>query len=519
LVRWLIICLVVLTGLIGSWDSDAAGQDKIFRTNLNEDLQTTDPLAFFGLTTDNVLSQVYEGFTTLTPEGQVAPALATSWQTPDGGLTWRITLRSGVRFHSGREFTADDVRWTLTKLLMPRPQSSLGAFELRRVVGARDVQEGRSRALAGVTVVDRNTVEIRFVEPDALFPLVPFFFVDSGIEAEYGPDWASHVSAGTGPFRLIGWRRGQEVVLAAHHDYWGGPPSVAAAHFAIIPHAGTLLALYDSGALDFAVIPESAARQVLSDPRYAGRRLTFPRSQVRYLGLTQALYPPFRDMRVREALALALDRDAVVKDLYHGAAVRLDGTIPPGLDGYRAGNVPPVPYDPARARRLLAEAGYGEGRTLPPLELTGSDNLRDELTVYAGQLGAVLGIPVGLRILERGAAIVAANQGRLAFFVSGWTADYPDSLSLLLPVWYGTSPFNRSRWISPAFDRLIDQAKTIPDAERRHLLCQEAERVLMADRAMIPLPVPMIVALARAGVTGVRVLPVGTVDFRNAVVP
>jgi ABC-type transport system substrate-binding protein len=497
----------------------AADSGKVFRANLNDDLQTTDPFSFFGLTTYNILSQVYEGFTALTPDGRVNPALATSWQTSDGGLTWRIALRQGVRFHSGREFTADDVRWTLTEMLKPRRQPGIGAFELRRVVGAGEVREGRSEGLAGVTVVDRYTVEVRFVEPDALFPLVPFFFVDSGIEAEGGPGWANHISAGTGPFRLTAWRRNQEVVLTANHDYWGGPPGVETVRFAVIPHPETLLARYDAGDLDFAVIPESMARSVVGDPRYADRRLTFPRSQLRYLGLNQALYPPFRDGRVRQAVALALDRDAVVGGLYHGAAVRSDGAIPSGLGGYLAGNVPPLPYDPARARQLLAEAGYGQGHTFPPLELTGTDSIRDEATVYAGQLGAVLGIPVGIRILERGAAIAASNEGKLALFVSGWTADYPDALSILLPVWYGTSPFNRSRWRNPAFDRLIDKAKATPDGEQRHALCQEAERVLMADGAMVPLPVPMVVALVRPGVTGVRVLPMGTVDFRGATLP
>ena len=357
------------TMLAALTQSVAATDARVFRTNLSDDLQTIDPLSFWGVTTSIVLSQVYEGFTAVTPDGRVKPALATSWQTPDGGLTWRIGLRSGVRFHSGHEFTANDVLWTFTRLLQPRQQPSIGAFELRRVVGARDVQEGRNRTLAGVTMVDRYTIEVHFDEPDVLFPLVPFFFVDSALEAEYGADWPNHGS-GTGPFRLSAWHRGQDVLLSAHKDYWGGAPSMDAVRFAIIPHAETLLTLCDSGNLDFAVLPESLARLVLSEPRYADRRLTFLRSQSRYLGLNQTLYPPFRDPRVRQAMALALDRDAVIAGLYKGAAARGDGAIPIGLQGYREGNVPPLPYDPARARQLLAEAGYGKDHPLPPLELS-----------------------------------------------------------------------------------------------------------------------------------------------------
>ena len=447
------------------------------------------------------------------------PALATSWHTPDGGLTWRITLRSGVRFHSGREFTAEDVRWTFIQLLKKRPQPSLGAFELRRVVGARDVENGLNEALAGVVVVDRYTVDVHFTEPDAVFPLVPFFFVDSGIVAQDGPDWMSHGSAGTGPFRLVSWRRNLEVVLAAHRDYWGGAPSVDGVHFSVIPHPETLLARYNSGGLDFVVVPELVSRSILNDSRYDAQRLTFPRSQIRYIGMSQALYPPFRDIRVREAVGLALDRDSIITGLYHGAATRMDGVIPSDVGGYRAGNVAPIPYDPAQAKRLLAEAGYGDGHPLPPLELVGTDNVRDEVTLYASQLSAVFGISVGVLILERGAQITAANQGQLPFFVSGWTADYPDALTILRPVWYGTSPFNRSRWHNPGFDRLIDEAEAVSDPTRRHSLCQEAERVLISDHAVVPLPVPMTVALARPGVAGVRVLPMGMVDLRNGVLP
>jgi ABC-type transport system substrate-binding protein len=517
--RCVAIALLALLGSALPVVGFAADGEKIFRTNLNDDLQTIDPFSFTGLITYNLLSQVYQGFTALSPDGRVVPALATSWHTPDGGWTWRIVLRSGVRFHSGREFTAEDVRWTFVQLLKKRPQPSLGAFELRQVVGAQDVEDGRTEALAGVTVIDRYTVDVHFTAPDAVFPLVPFFFVDSGIVAQYGPDWVGHGSAGTGPFRLVSWRRNQDVVLAAHRDYWGGAPSVDGVRFSVIPHAETLLARYNSGALDFVVIPELVARSILNDHRYDAQRLTFPRSQIRYIGMNQALYPPFRDIRVREAVGLALDRDSIVTGLYRGAATRMDGVIPSDLGGYRAGNVAPVPYDPAQAKRLLAEAGYGEGHPPPPLELVGTDNVRDEVTVYAGQLSAVLGISVGVLILERGAQITAANQGQLPFFVSGWTADYPDALTVLRPVWYGASPFNRSRWHNPGFDRLIDEAETVSDPNQRHLLCQEAERVLISDRAVVPLPVPMSVALARPGVTGVHVLPMGMLDLRDSVLP
>ena len=499
--------------------ADAREEERTLRLNLSEDPQTTNPFVFSGLTTYNVLSQAYEGFTALAPDGSVIPALAVSWQTPDGGLTWRFVLRPGVRFHSGRELSAEDVGWTFLQLLKPRTQPSFGAYWLRRVVGAHEVEDGKAAELAGVTVVDRYTVEVRFTEPNALFPLAPLFIVDSGIEAEFGADWMNRTSAGTGPFRLTAWRRTQEVVLAAHRDYWGGAPLVGSVRLAIIPSAETLLALFNSGRLDFAVMSDSGLRTVLSDSRYADRRTTYPRCQSRYLGLNQGLYPPFRDIRVREAMILALDRGSVARILYQGAASVADGAIPPGLAGYRADNSPPIPYDPARARHLIAEAGYDQQHPPPPLELAAPANARDEMTVYATQLSAVLGIQVGITILDRAALVSATNQGKLPFFLSGWTADYSDATGILAPVWSGSSPYNRSRWRNPGFDRVIDQAMATPDADHRHALAQEAERLLMNDRAMVPLPIPMMVALVRQGVTGVRLTCAGFFDLRAAALP
>ncbi len=167
----------------------------------------------------------------------------------------------------------------------------------------------------------------------------------------------------------------------------------------------------------------------------------------------------------------------------------------------------------------MTESGYPEGKGLPPVDLVGTEAMRDDVTVYAEQLRKELGISVGIRIMERGAMVAAANEGKLAFFISGWSSDYPDPLSILESVWYSTSPFNRSRWKNSTFDALIDGAKATPVAEARHALCREAERVLMADWAMIPLPVPMTVTLTRPGVTGARITPSGGIDLRQAAVP
>ena len=513
----LVLLLVVWLLVIGLSAAGAAA--KTLRTGLHDDITTIDPFGFLGAVTVTVLNQIYQGFTSTDADGLIVPALATGWDSADGGRTWRIHLRPGVRFHSGREFEAEDVAWSFRKALEPRARPGVAGFYLHHLIGAAELAAGGDRTLAGLGILGRHEIELRFDQPDALFPFYPIPLADRGAEAAYGPDWPEHVSGGTGPFRLVAWQRGRAVELAAHRDYWGGPPELDGVRFLVIPHTETELALFDAGELDFAPVPDTAVRTVRADPRYAGRVVTFPRALIRYLGMNQALYPPFRDIRIRQAVSLALDRRAVIDTLYGGAAIALDGPIAPGIGGYRPDALPPLAHDPARARALVAEAGYGPDHPLPPLVLTGADTVRDELTVFADALGAVLGIAVGVRPMERGSYLAAANAGQLPCFISGWTADYPDALDLLLPVWHGTSPFNRSRWHSPAFDRLIDRAKSEPATERRYALYTEAARVLMADWAMAPLPVPMAVALVRPGVTGVRITPAGRYDFTGTVLP
>ncbi|KAA1052795.1 ABC transporter substrate-binding protein [Azospirillum argentinense] len=489
------------------------------RASLSDDLTTIDPFVFPGLVSSGVLRQVYEGFTAIDAAGNAVPALATRWETPDGGRTWRFALRPDVRFHSGRPFTAADILWTWEHHLTRKPQPGYSAFYLRDIEGAAALQQGTATALSGVAIPDPHTLVVRLTEPDALFPLYPFLFVDRGMEAEFGPAWPERASGGTGPFRLASWRHGESVRLEAHAGYWNGAPAVDAVSLAVLPDTNTLLARYDAGQLDVAMLPENAVRTVVRQPRYDGQIAAFARAQVRYLALNQDQYPPFRDRRVREAVGLALDRAATVNGLHAGRAVLTNGFVTPGLGGYRPDAPPPPPFDAGRAKALLAEAGHAGGGGLPPLQIAGGPNVREEATYFAAQLTAVLGIPVGVRIQERAAFVTAINEGHEALFVNGWTADFPDPMDQLATQWHSASPTNRSRWHDRDFDRLMERARGLADPDARDALYREAEALLREQAVAIPLAVPQFVALVRPGVTGVVIRPDGTTDFHAARLP
>jgi oligopeptide transport system substrate-binding protein len=503
--------LAVLMGLTGLSHADA----KTLRINIEADPSQIDPITYSELNSYQVLEQIYEGLTAITPEGRAVPALALSWAPLPSGYGFRFKLREGVKFHSGRPFTARDVKYTFEQLLRPGQQGGLSAQFLVNVIGAAELKAGKATDLAGVKVVDDHTLDVAFTKPDVLFPIYTFFIMDSGVVAEQGADWMTKVDAGTGPFTFKQWKRGTVVDLGANPSYWGGAPKIDGVQFLIIPTGDTALSQYDAGELDFVNLPENTFRRALTNPDYKSQIVQVPKAQVRYLGMNQNLYAPFKDKRVREAISLSLDREAMVKGLYNGAAFVLKGQTVPGIPGYNP-DMPPLKYDPERAKALLAEAGFAGGKGMPPLEIQCTPPFKDEITYYANQLGKVLGMQVAPKVVERATFIKAMNAGEVPFFPWGWTADYPDAMTFLGEMWDSKSPFNRARWSNADYDKVIEQAQTENDDQKRFGLYRQAEKILMDDWATAPLPATVNIALRKPNVANVTVTPLGYSVFRNA---
>src|SRR5262249_22398878 len=149
-----------------------------------------------------IMDKVYEGFSANTAEGKIIPALATEWKGNADGTKWTFSLRKGVKFHSGREFTAKDVKYIFEQLLTPGNKAGINSDYLVAVAGAKEMKDGTAKELSGVKIIDPYTVEVNFATPEVLFPIYPIYFMDSGIVAEQGADWVTKVSAGTGPFKF-----------------------------------------------------------------------------------------------------------------------------------------------------------------------------------------------------------------------------------------------------------------------------------------------------------------------------
>ena len=501
------VLLISVAGAPSAW------AEKVLRVNVVADPAMIDPITNSELVAGVVMKPMYEGFIMVDEKGGVVNALATSWNFSADNKTVTFKLRPGVKFTSGRTFGAKDVKYTLEETLRPGSRGGLVAPYLANIAGAKEFSDGKAQEVAGIRVVDPLTVEITLVKPDVLFPIYPFQFMDSGIVAEEGPEWMTKVSAGTGPYSFVRWQRGVEVAEKANPNYWGGAPKIDGIRFLIVPSGDTALSMYEAGELDVVDVPESSYRRVLSDDKYAKEILKAPRAQMRYLGMNQTLYPPFKDTRVREAISLSLDRAAMIKGLYVNAAVPLNGQVTPGVPGYGA-DLPALKYDPEQAKKLLAEAGYPGGKGMPPIKVTSTAPFKDELTYYANQLNRVLGMQVEVNVAERATFIKAMNAGEVVFFPWGWTADYPDAMTFLGDGWYSKSPYNRSRWRNSEYDATIDQARSEADATKRYELYHRAEQIMMKDWATAPLPITTYVALCKPNVHGLVPTPFGWSSFQ-----
>lgn len=366
------------------------GNAKVFRVNIVADPAQMDPITLSEIVAGRIMRNVYEGFTAIGEDGRNVPTLALSWEPLGSGPGFRFHLRPGVKFHSGRPFGAKDVKYTMEELLRPGAKGGLGASHLSSILGAKAFKDGAAPTIEGIKIVDDLTIDIAFTKPDVLFPIYPIFFMDSGIVAELGTDWMARASGGTGPYKFRQWRRGVAVDLDANPAYWGGAPKIEGVSFLIVPNGDTALSQYDAGELDFVDVYAGSIRRVLRDDRYAKDLIRVPRAQAVYMGMNQNLYAPFKDIRVREAVSLSIDRAAMIKGLYGNAAFMLNGAVTPGMPGESHG-LPAPKFDPARAKALLAEAGFPDGRGLPPIDIASTEASKDELTYYADQLKRVLG--------------------------------------------------------------------------------------------------------------------------------
>ena len=489
-----LVCLVVATSLPASaqvrGEASAPVIDGgVYRRPLGSDPATLDPARIRDIYGLSVAQQLFDGLVQFDQTLTIAPALAQFWKASRDGLTWTFTLRKGVKFHHGREVTAEDVAYSLTRILDPAVKS--GSADLfASIKGAQEFREGKAKQVSGLTVLDRYTVQVVLTE--ALVPFVSVLavghakIVPKELVEQQGEAFGAH-PIGTGPFKFVRWERAKEIVLAANPDYFDGPPKLSQVLYRIFPgeEFDAMYEQFERGNLEDSPVPTQGYRRVLTSAHsvYVKR----PMFSVRFYGLNTRI-KPLDDRRVRQALIYAIDREALVAEVYRDRYILARGILPPGMMSFDP-NLKGYVYDPRRARELLAQAGYPGGRGLPSIPIWSGVKLEKLLQEHEQikKYLAAVGIQAEFHYETNWPSFSAMlAQGKFPIFLYAWSADVPHPDNFLFKLFYSRSPRNFTGYSNQAVDDLLLQAKRERDLQRQTDLYRQAEQVVLDDAPIIP---------------------------------
>ena len=525
------ICLVValitafmftMTGCGSNKASAGKNEQKKLETlrySIPDDPATMDPTSTSEIISYEMVRQLYNGLTDRTPEGKVIPGLASKWVTNDQGKTYTFTLRNDVKFQSGKKLTSKDVKYTFESILTPKKDAGDGVQYLSGVEGAQEMLAGKAKELKGFKIIDDYKFQITLTEPDIYFPVYcsvePLYIVDQSVIEGKGADWWKTASAGTGPFKLKSYVKGQKIVLAANDLYFRGCPQIDTLEFKVVPEEDTALSMYQNGELDICDISGANVEKAQSDTTLSKELKSYPSADMTYLGFNQNLYKPFKDKRVREAFSLVIDREKLASKIMSGTAYPLYGVIAVGFEGYNK-NIPKIDYQADKAKELLNEAGYNSSNPLPALKLYSLPMDKDNAAYIASQLKNILGVKVDCVQPDRPKMLDDLHSYKLPFFIFGSTAAYGDARTFLFDVLGTKGTMNFMQYSNKEYDDILEQATKIDDESRRNELYQKAEKLAMDDAAIAPIYTDKLFILIKPNVEGIRLSGLGVDTFESA---
>ncbi len=454
-----------------------------------------DPARAVDVVGGSAVALAYEGLLALDVDGTLVPGIARRWETPDGGRTWRFELDPAAKDSEGRPVTATDVAASFRRLLDP-DTASPRAWVLERVLGADAFLAGRADSLAGLRVGE-GAVEIELSEPSGSFPALLAMPAAAVLPAGAAPDGR----VATGPWVLVEHVRDSHLRFRRNPHWHGKPPAFEELRVRILPEDMTRVAEFEVGRLDVLEVPASQSARFRDDPVYGPRLSRQVVLAVEYVGLNGE-DPVLRDARVRRALNHAVNADLILERVLEGRGVRAAGAIPPGLPGGGAGV--PYAYDPALARRLLAEARVPADWELAVWQRP-SALASQVLEAVQADLAAV-GVRAVLRVRDWSALKASIDAGEAPAFYANWFADYPDPENFLVPLFHSRNiggGGNRARFADPEVDAALDALERGEGTDRA-AACAAVDRRIHAEAPWIYLWHPASEVVASARVEGYR---------------
>ena len=453
---------------------------------------------------------------------KIVPALAESWTVSDDGLTYTFKLRTGVKFHTtknfspSRDFNADDVLFSFERQLNanhPYNKVSGGTYEY---FSSMDM----GTLIKVLEKVDNNTVRFRLNQPEA--PFIANLAMDfaSIHSAEYADKMAAANTkdnfdqnpVGTGPFQLVAYQKDAVIRYKAHPSYWGGKAPIDDLVFAITPDNSVRYQKLKAGECHVMPYPNPADVEAMrNDP--AINLLEQEGLNVGYLAFNTEK-KPFDNRKVRQALNMAVNKDAIIDAVFQGAGKKAKNPIPPTIWSYND-DVVDYTYNPDTAKKLLAEAGYPNGFETDiwamPVQRPYNPNARRMAELLQADF-AKIGVTAKIVSFEWGEYLKRSNQGEHQTVLLGWTGDNgdPDNfLYVLLGCAAAKNGANRARWCDQEFDDLLRRAKQISDVTQRTALYKQAQMVFKSEAPWVTIAHSVVFKPVRKEVVDFRIDPFG----------
>ncbi len=458
-----------------------------------------DPQVLVAFNDMTVVLALFEGLTAIDEAtSQPIGAAAERWETSPDGLIWTFHLRHDLRWSDGAPLTAEDFAFSLRRVLSPKLGSEY-AYILFPLAGAEDFNAGRTTDpnTVGIEVRDPHTLILRLAQPTPALPAIlalpTAFPVPAHVITRLGgaDDRANRWTlpqhlVGNGPFRLSEWTPNQRIVtLRNPHARPGLTPPLASVVFYPYESATAQEAAFRAGQIHLTSEVPLSKLAAYRQGSQAGQLRSDPFLETAFLRLNLSR-PPLGDVRVRRALAHALDRTALVTRVALAGQTPAHTLTPPGTGGYSPG--PGIPDSFDEARRLLGEAGFPGGKGFPQLEIMSFTNELNQRLLEAIQQmwRRELGIEVTLALKEQRVWLDDERQRNYAISGARWIGDYVDP-STFLEVFLANSGNNATGWSSATYDRLVRAAAAEGDTTRRNALYREAESLLLEEAPIVPL--------------------------------
>lgn len=477
---------VVMALAVSGVSLAGAAQDKIFKVAVASDVISLDPHVQLSEETVAYSHWVFDPLIRWTKDMKFEPRLAERWEQVNP-TTWRFYLRKGVKFHSGNDFTANDVVWTLERL--KKAPDYKGLFE----------------PFSGAKAVDPTTVDIMTHKPYGLvlnmmtyfFPMDSKFY--SGTDAsgqpkdavnKTGPSFANLNASGTGPFKVVSRQQDVEMVLEAHPQYWGSRGNVKTMRITPIKTDSTRVASLLSRASDM-IMPVPTQDYERLKKNNDIQLVTMNSTRVITIQMNQKNNKALADPRVREAIICATDNEAIVRTIMRGFTVAATQQLPEQMTGYNPTLKPR--YNLARAKELLREAGYANGLNLNMISPNNRYVNDEKIALAFVNMMAQAGITVSLKTMPRTQYWDVYDTMESDLSLLGWHPDtedagnYTEYLLMCPDAATGYGQYNAGRYCNKRVDELALACQTETDVAKRTAMLQEIEKIAYDDAAFVPL--------------------------------